>query len=101
MVPIWGIRKSITIKKPFRAEGFLYFTVIRSRMTVIDNKGRLLAFFALGLYTAGASFNALAVKDGVLQVRKQTSNRSSHTVGAFYGSGVNFTANCAHSWHRS
>lgn len=64
-------------------------------------KANLFAFFALGLYAAGAGFNALVVKDGVLQIRKQTANGSSHTVGAFYSSGINFTANRAVSGHRS
>jgi hypothetical protein len=61
---------------------------------------KLFGEFGFGLYASGASLNALAIKNRVLQIREQSTNRSSHGVGTFYSAGINFTALSALSWHR-
>jgi hypothetical protein len=55
--------------------------------------------FALRPYASGAGFNPLAVKHRVLQIRQQPDYRGAHAMGPFYGPGINFMANRAHSGH--
>ena len=55
---------------------------------------------ALCLNAPGAGFNAFAIKNCVLQIRKQSYNRRPHRVGTLYGAGISFTAIKAHSGHK-
>jgi len=57
--------------------------------------------FDFGFNASGAGSDSFTVKNRVLQIRQQPADGGSHTVGTFYGAGINFTALGAHSWHIS
>jgi len=56
---------------------------------------------SFGFNAASASFHALAVYPGPLQIRQQAADRSAHAVRAFNSAGIGFAADSTHSGHKS